>query len=152
MDKLKDMLAQNELYLPQAPAPAGAYLATVIAGKYLYISGQLPVKHGEIVYKGQLGRNLSIEQGYEAAKLCALNILSQINTRLPVEKIRQIIKIEGFINCCESFDAHANVLNGASDLFAKILTNKAGHIRTVSGCNSLPLDAAVEISAVVEIN
>lgn len=151
MTVLKQALADYGLSLPQAPTPVGAYRATIKSGKYFYISGQLPIKNGKLLYKGQLGKELTIEQGYDAAELCALNILSQLENKLLQNKIRQIIKIEGFISCCESFNAHAEVLNGASDLLSKILLEKAGHTRTVMGCNSLPLGAAVEVSAVVEI-
>jgi enamine deaminase RidA (YjgF/YER057c/UK114 family) len=151
MNKLKQALKENQLSLPQAPTPVGAYLATIQSGNLLYVSGQLPIKNGTLLYKGQIGKNLTLEEGYAAAELCALNLLSQLEQELDGSKLRRIIKIEGFINCCASFNAHAEVLNGASNLLSKLLAGRAGHIRTVLGCTSLPLDAAIELSAIVEI-
>ena len=151
MTKFKQELTIQGLSLPQAPTPVGAYKATITSGKLLYISGQLPFENGELLYKGKIGQELTVENGYEAAKLCALNILSQIEDNLQKNNFKRIIKIEGLINCCESFEQHAEVLNGASDLLSKLLLEKSGHVRTVMGCNSLPLNAAVEIAALIEI-
>lgn len=151
MIKLKQALKENRLSLPQPPTPVGDYLATMQTGNLLYVSGQLPIKNQTLLYKGQIGKNLSVEEGYDAAELCALNLLSQLEQNLNKKKLQRIIKIEGFINCGASFDAHAEVLNGASNLLSKLLAERAGHVRTVMGCNSLPLDAAVELSAIVEI-
>jgi len=134
-----------------APTPVGAYEAIIKTGKIFYISGQLPIKNGKLLYKGKLGKDLSIEEGYAAAELCALNLLSQLGSNLQQYKVKQIIKIEGAINCCESFTLHADILNGASNLLSKILLDKSGHTRTVIGCNSLPLNAAIEISAIIEV-
>lgn len=150
MTNLKQKLLSLGLELPPAPTPVGAYLATIRSENLFYISGQLPFKNGKLVYKGKIGRDLTIEEGYEAAKLCALNILSQMENNLRKNNFKRIVKIEGFINCCSSFERHAEVLNGASDLLTKLLLKKAGHVRTVMGCNSLPLNAAVEITALIE--
>jgi len=147
---LKQKLLRLGLNLPLAPTPVGAYSATVRSKNLLYISGQLPFKNSELIYKGKIGQNLTIEEGYEAAKLCALNIVSQMENNLQENNFKRIIKIEGFINCSNSFEQHAEVLNGASDLLSKLFLKKAGHVRTVMGCNSLPLNAAVEISALIE--
>jgi len=151
MTYFKQKLIAQGLSLPQAPTPVGSYMATITSEKLFYISGQLPFKDGELLYKGKIGKELTVESGYQAAKLCALNILSQIENNLQKTNFKRIIKIEGFINCCESFEFHAEVLNGASDLFSKLFPEKAGHVRTVMGCNSLPLNAAVEVAALIEI-
>ena len=103
------------------------------------------------MYIGQLGKEISTEQGKEAAQLCALNILSQIEDRLTIKELQKIVKVEGYINAIDSFKEHAEVLNGASDLLSKVLGDKSGHIRTVVGGSSLPKGVAVEISAIVEI-
>lgn len=131
--------------------PVGNYQATIGVGKLMFISGQLPFRDGKLVYKGQLGKELTTEEGKAAAELCVLNILSHIASTVELHEIKKIVKIEGYINCSESFTEHAEVLNGASDLLSKILFDKAGHIRTVVGCSSLPLDAAIEISAIIEL-
>ena len=151
MSTLKQTIIKKGLVLPKAPTPVGAYQSTIKAGKLLFISGQFPFKDGELLYKGKLGKELSVKEGYAAAELCALNILSQLEENSPEEKIKQIIKIQGLINCCDSFADHAEVLNGATNLLSKILDKKSGHARSVMGCNSLPHGAAVEITAIVEL-
>jgi len=151
MSDIKQNLKSNGIILPQTPAAAGNYIATTIAGNLMFISGQLPFRDGKLIYKGQLGKELTTEDGKAAAGLCALNLLSQITSSLKQYTLKQIVKIEGFINCSESFSEHATVLNGASDLLSKALLEKSGHIRTVMGCNSLPLGAAIEISAIIEL-
>ena len=151
MINLKQKLLRLGLNLPSAPTPVGAYSATIRSKNLLYISGQLPFKNSKLIYKGKIGQDLTIEEGYEAAKLCALNILSQMENNLQENTFKRIIKIEGFINCNNSFEQHAKVLDGASDLLSKLFFKKAEHVRTVVGCNSLPLNAAIEITALVEI-
>lgn len=148
---LKHILIAQGLSLPQAPTPVGAYCATIQSGKLFFVSGQFPFKNGKLLYKGQLGKELTTEEGYKAAELCALNLLSQLNENLNEEKIKQIVKVEGFINCCKSFEEHAKVLDGATNLLANVLKEKVGHTRSVMGCNSLPHGAAVEITAIIEL-
>ncbi len=149
---IKQLVINNGYRLPQAPTPVGNYLATINAGNLLFISGQMPINNGELIYKGRLGDELNIEQGTKAAQLCALNLLSQIDSSIGARKLKSVVKIEGYINASESFTEHAAVLNGASDLLRKVLGDKSGHIRTVIGCSSLPMGAAVEIAAIVEVN
>ena len=151
MTNIKELVSKHGLELPLSPVPVGNYKATVVVGNLLYISGQLPIKNGDFMYIGQLGKEISTEQGKEAAQLCALNILSQIEDRLTIKELQKIVKVEGYINAIDSFKEHAEVLNGASDLLSKVLGDKSGHIRTVVGCSSLPKGVAVEISAIVEI-
>jgi len=154
MIEFKRALQAKGKSLPQAPVPVGRYHAVINAGSLLFISGQLPFRNGTLVYRGQLGNNLTVKEGAAAAELCALNLLSQIEKYLEHhhKRLKQIIKIEGFICCTESFMDHAEVLDGASMLLSDILLDKAGHVRAVLGCNSLPLGAAVEIAAVVGID
>lgn len=151
MSTIKQLLTNTGLILPQAPTPVGAYRATMTSGKLLYVSGQFPFRTGSLEYKGQLGKDMTTEEGYQAAELCALNLLSQINKNHYDKKIIQLIKLDGFINCCASFEEHAQVLDGATNLISNVLGEHAGHTRTVSGCNSLPHGAAVEISAIIEL-
>ena len=136
--------------LPDAPAPVGNYQAYILSGKQLFISGQLPIVNGVPRYQGRLGRELSLQEGYHAAQLSAINILSQINQAIGLDSLKTIIKVEGFINAADNFTQHAKVLDGASDLFSHVLQQKAGHVRSVIGCSSLPLDVAVEISVIAE--
>lgn len=148
---MKKLSIDNELILPQAPAPVGNYRAAISTEKLLFISGQLPIKDNKLIFKGKLGKELTTDDGVKAAELCALNILSQISNSPHQNKLKRIIKIEGFINCTESFTDHARVLNGASDLLSNVLSDKEGHVRTAIGCSSLPLGAAIEISAIAEL-
>ena len=147
---IADLLKEHGLSLPEAPKPVGNYKATLISGSLLHVSGQLPFRDGELVHQGQLG-DLTTAQGQDAAELCALNLLSQIESALEGRELKTIVRVDGYINASQSFTEHAAVLNGASDLLAKVLGQKAGHIRTVIGCSSLPGNAAVEVSAVAEI-
>jgi enamine deaminase RidA (YjgF/YER057c/UK114 family) len=136
------------LILPVTTKPIGSYKAIITSGNLAFISGQLPLYNGELKYKGKIGIELSIEEGYKAAELCALNTLSHINK---IKNFNRILKIDGYINCSKNFTMHARVLDGASDLFSSILGVQSGHTRSVLGCNSLPLGSAVEIMVTVEL-
>lgn len=148
---IKQLVTSNGYELPQAPKPVGSYQATITTGNLIFISGQMPLDNGELLYKGSLGNELTIESGQKAAELCALNLLSQLDQALGARELKSVVKVEGYINADESFTEHAAVLNGASDLLYKVLGKRSGHIRTVIGCTSLPMGAAVEISAIVEV-
>ncbi|WP_165840049.1 RidA family protein [Motiliproteus coralliicola] len=148
---LRRLVEQQGLVLPQAPTPVGNYAAAQLAGGLLYISGQLPLRDEELIYQGKLGRDLSVEQGQQAAELCALNLLSQLDRYIANRQLESVVKLEGYINSSDSFVEHAKVLNGASDLLFKVLGASAGHTRIVIGCTSLPLNAPVEIAAVVAL-
>ena len=151
MNTIEELADNQGLVLPPAPQPVGNYRATQRMGNLLFVSGQLPLDGQEMRYAGQLGRDLDVGQGQKAAALCALNLLSQLAALGPGVTLKSIVKLEGYINACEDFAEHARVLNGASDLLAGVLGEQAGHIRTVVGCTSLPLGAAVELSAIVEL-
>lgn len=151
MSNLAHQLNKLNLQLPSAPRPVGNYKATLKTGNILYISGQLPIINGDVIYQGTLGKDLSVAEGEKAAEICALNILSQLNIYLKNDTLVQLIKVEGYINAIHAFEHHAKVLDGASDLFKTVLGEKSGHIRTVIGCTSLPLNVPVEISVIAEL-
>lgn len=151
MQDIKKTLEDHGIMPSQAPMPVGNYRATIDVGKLMFISGQLPFKDGKLIYKGQIGKEFTFEEGKSAAELCALNLLSHIINCPTQHKLKKIVRIEGFINCSALFTEHAEVLNAASDLLSKALSEKAGHVRTVIGCRSLPLGAAIEIAAIVEL-
>jgi len=150
LDIKKQLLALGKI-LPQPPQAVGNYKPFIVAGETAYISGQLPIKDGRIIYTGKLGDELCVEEGKQAAELCALNILSQISELEKHCTFKKLIKIEGCINSTSAFTQHANVLDGASDLFTSVLHKQAGHTRSVIGCSSLPLNAAIEIIATVKV-
>ena len=146
-------LKENNIVLPEAPAPVGSYVASKIVGKLLYISGQISMNSKGELIKGKLGKDLNIEDGYKAAERCALSILAQAKKILSgdLDKIKSCIKIVGFVNSTDNFIEQPKVINGASDMLVKILEDKGMHTRAAVSVNSLPLGVAVEIDAIFEI-
>ena len=146
-------LKENNIVLPEAPAPVGSYVASKIVGKLLYISGQISMNSKSELIKGKLGKDLNTEDGYKAAERCALSILAQAKKILSgdLDKIKSCVKIVGFVNSTNDFIEQPKVINGASDMLVKILKDKGMHTRAAVSVNSLPLGVAVEIDAIFEI-
>ena len=146
-------LKENNIVLPEAPAPVGSYVASKIVGKLLYISGQISMNSNGDLIKGKLGKDLNTEEGYKAAERCALSILAQAKKILSgdLDKIKSCVKIVGFVNSTNDFIEQPKVINGASDMLVKILEDKGMHTRAAVSVNSLPLGVAVEIDAIFEI-
>ena len=140
--------------LPKAAAPVGSYVATIEVGKLIYISGQISIDKDGNLIKGKLGENLSVEQGYEAAKRCALSIVSQTKNHLngDLSRVKSCIKLTGFVNSTDDFTEQPKVINGASDTIVKIFCKAGMHARAAVSTNSLPLGVAVEVDAIFEIN
>ena len=149
-DKIKDL----NLTLPKAADPVGSYLATKVAGKILFISGQISMSENGDLIKGKLGKELNTEEGYKAAKRCALSIVSQAKKACggDLTKIKSCIKLTGFVNSVDSFVEQPKVINGASDLIASIFGNAGMHTRAAVSVNSLPLGVSVEVDAIFELN
>ena len=149
-EKLKEL----NIDLPKAAAPVGSYVATKEVGKLLYISGQISIDQNGNLIKGKLGKNLSVEEGYEAAKRCALSIVSQIKNHLSgnLSRVKSCIKLTGFVNSTDDFTEQPKVINGASDTIVKIFGEAGMHTRAAISTNSLPLGVAVEVDAIFEIN
>ena len=119
----------------------------------LFVSGQLPLKDGKVAVTGKLGADLDLDQGQEAARLCAINILAQAKAALrDLDRIVQLLRLNGFVNAAPGFADHPKVINGASELMVEVLGNKGRHTRIAVGCASLPLNAAVEIDAIFAID
>jgi|TARA_B100001540_G_C15530865_1_gene516856 enamine deaminase RidA (YjgF/YER057c/UK114 family) len=139
--------------LPAAADPVGSYVATKIFGKQIYISGQISIDKSGSLIKGKLGKELSVEEGYEAAKRCALSIVSQLKKACgdDLSKVKNCIKITGFVNSTDNFIDQPKVINGASDLIAKIFGENGAHARAAVSSNSLPLGVAVEVEAIFEL-
>lgn len=141
--------------LPQAAAPAANYVPYVIADDdMLYIAGQIPFLNGEKMHLGRLGEDLSVEDGVEAARACALNILAQAHAAVGGDwsKIKRLVKLGGFVNCTPDFYDHPKVVNGASDLMVAVMGDTGKHARFAVGAPSLPLGVAVEIDAIFELD
>ena len=150
---IADNLKKLNIELPNAPSPVGAYVAYKIINKILYISGQLPIKSNGEIIKGKIGRNLTLEDGQEASKLCVINILAQAKKAMDgdLEKIKNCIKITGFVNSTDDFIDQPKVINPASETLSFVFGDKGKHARAAVSTNSLPLGAAVEIDAIFEI-
>ena len=148
----EENLKKLNINLPKAPDPVGAYVASKIVGNLVFISGQLPLDSGGKLIKGKVGKELSIEQGQEAAKLCALNLLAQLKKICgSLDKVKGCVKITGYVNSIDSFVDQPKIINGASDLISKIFGDKGKHTRAAVSVNSLPLGATVEIEGIFEV-
>tara|TARA_Y100000590_G_scaffold364030_1_gene422052 strand:- start:2130 stop:2591 length:462 start_codon:yes stop_codon:yes gene_type:complete len=150
---IDDKINQLNIVLPKATPPVGSYVATIEVGKLLYISGQISIDNNGNLIKGKLGKDLTTEQGYEAAKRCALSIISQAKKHLSddLSKIKSCIKLTGYVNSIDNFIEQPKVINGASDTIVKIFDNAGMHTRAAISANSLPLGVAVEVDAIFEL-
>jgi enamine deaminase RidA (YjgF/YER057c/UK114 family) len=146
-------LTELNVSLPAASVPAANYVPVVIAGNLAFVSGQVPVLQGEFKYLGKVGVDLTIEQGQQAARLCALNIIAQLKLALggDLDRVRRCVKVGGFVNCESGFGEQPKVINGASDLFVQVFGDAGRHARFAVGTNALPFNVAVEVDAVFEV-
>lgn len=148
-EKLKSL----NIILPNAPKPAGSYIPVVISNNIAYVSGQIPVKGGKVVFSGKVPTQQSIEEAGKAAKLCAINALAQLKASLGnLDKINKIIRVSGFVNSTPEFDQQPTIINSASDLLFNIFGEKGKHTRIAVGVASLPLESTVELDMIVEIS
>jgi enamine deaminase RidA (YjgF/YER057c/UK114 family) len=149
---IEKRLGDLGITLPAAAAPAANYVPFVRSGNLLFPSGQLPIKDGKLAFTGLLGRDLDTANGQEAAKWCAVNVLAQAKAALgDLEKIRRLVKINIYVASMPDFTEQHLVGNGASDLFATVLGERGKHARVAVGMAALPLNAAVEVEAVLEV-
>ena len=140
--------------MPNAPDPVGSYVATKIVDKLLYISGQVSIdEKGEFI-KGKVGKELNLDEGYEAAKRCALNIVSQAKKACSndLSRIKSCVKLTGYVNSTDNFTDQPKIINGASDLISSVFGEIGKHTRAAVSVNSLPLGVAVEVDAIFELN
>ena len=148
--RIKDL----NLTLPKAADPVGSYLATKIIGNLLYISGQISIDESGNLIKGKLGKEMTTDDGYKAAKRCALNIVAQAKKACDddLSRIKSCIKLTGFVNSTDEFIEQPTVINGASELIASIFGDIGMHTRAAVSTNSLPLGVSVEVDAIFELN
>lgn len=153
MSAIAEKLEEKGLALPNAAAPAANYVPYVITGKTVHIAGQLPFINGQQQYIGKLGADASIEDAYEGARCCFLNILAQINAAVDgdLSRVKRLVKLGGFVNSTDDFNDHPKVVNGASDLAVEIFGDAGRHARFAVGAASLPFGVMVEIDAIFEI-
>lgn len=152
MENIEDRLAKLGITLPPLPQAMANYVPFTLAGNLLYVSGQGPkIKEGDWV-RGQVGKDLTVEQGYEAARLTGIQILAVINGALgSLNRVKRILKVNGYVNSGPEFRDQPAVINGCSDLFVELLGDAGRHARAAIGVSSLPQGIAVEIEAIVDI-
>jgi enamine deaminase RidA (YjgF/YER057c/UK114 family) len=152
MGKYESRLAELGIVLPVAAPPAANYVPFVISGALLHISGQLPFKDGKLACSGRLGEALSVEDGYQAARLCGINLIAQMKAAVgDLDRVQRIVRLGGFVNSTAAFTDQPKVVNGASDLMVEVFGPAGRHARSAVGCPSLPLGVSVEVDAVVEV-
>tara|TARA_B100001057_G_scaffold279525_1_gene279905 strand:- start:1840 stop:2301 length:462 start_codon:yes stop_codon:yes gene_type:complete len=150
---IEENIKNLKIVLPDAKAPVGSYVATKIVGKLLFISGQISIDENGVLIKGKIGRELTTDDGYNAAKRCGLSIISQVKKACDndLSKIKSCIKLTGFVNSTDNFIEQPKVINGASDIIASIFGNAGMHTRAAVSTNSLPLGVSVEVDAIFEL-
>jgi enamine deaminase RidA (YjgF/YER057c/UK114 family) len=149
---IQERLAARGLTLPNPPQPLGSYTAVSQAGDLLFISGQLPLADGKVVWQGQVGRDLTLEEGKRAAELAALNVLAQIHQHLGgFDRLDHIVRLEGHVTSAEGWLQQPAVVDGASDLFADVLGEKAGHARAAYSHFQQPGNAAVILVVIAQV-
>jgi len=149
---IQERLAARGLTLPNPPQPLGSYTAVSQAGDLLFISGQLPLADGKVVWQGQVGRDLTLEEGKRAAQLAALNVLAQIHQHLGgFDRLDHIVRVEGHVTSAEGWLQQPAVVDGASDLFADVLGEKAGHARAAYSHFQQPGNAAVILVVIAQV-
>jgi len=149
-EKIKEL----KIVLPEAKAPVGSYIAAKKVGNLLFISGQISINSNGELIKGKIGKDLSLEDGYNAAKNCGLSIISQVKKACDddLSKVKSCIKLTGFVNSADDFIDQPKIINGASDLIASVFGEAGMHTRAAVSTNSLPLGVAVEVDAIFELN
>ena len=150
---IENKLKELNIELPNAPDPVGAYVAFKKIGNLLFISGQLPISKDGKIIKGKIGAGLNLEDGQRASKLCVINILAQVKKALngDLNKVKNCVKITGFVNSVDDFKDQPKVINPASETLSSVFGINGKHARAAISTNSLPLGAAVEIDAIFEI-
>jgi enamine deaminase RidA (YjgF/YER057c/UK114 family) len=146
-------LQELGLEIPEAATPVANYVGYVVSGNLVFVSGQLPLADGKLQVTGKLGDSVSLEDGVAAARLCAINIVAQLKRACDddLDRVKRIVKLGGFVASMPDFTDQPKVINGASDLMAAVFGDAGVHARAAVATPALPMDAAVEIDAVVEI-
>jgi len=148
----EERLAELGIVLPPPPPAVAAYVPWVRTGNLVVTSGQLPWRDGVMAYEGKLGAELSVEDGYQAARLAAINAIAQLRDAVgELSRVVQLVRLEGNVHCAAGFQGHPQVLNGASELLNAVFGEKGRHTRTALGINEMPLNAAVLLCLFAEV-
>ena len=153
MNQFDEKINELKIILPEPKAPVGAYVATKIVGKLLFISGQISMDENSKLITGKIGKDLNLEQGYKAAKRCGLSIIAHLKKACngDLDRVKSCVKLTGYVNSTDDFKDQPKIINGASDIIAKIFDKKGEHTRAAVSVNSLPLGVAVEVDAIFEL-
>jgi len=152
VNTIESRLEELGIVLPVAAAPAANYVSYVLTGNLLHLSGQLPMENGKLAVTGLVGRDVDVPGARRAAELCAINLLAQAQAAIgDLTRIKRVVKIQGFVASTPEFTEQHLVINGASDLLVAVLGDAGRHARAAVGMAALPLNAAVEIDAIMEI-
>lgn len=153
MSKVEEKLVSVGVVVPDVPLPLAAYVPGLISGNMVYTSGQLPMVNGQLAFKGRLGENASVEDGYAAAKQCACNCLGVVKALIgDLDRVKRVVKVVGFVNSTADFEAQPKVINGASELLQAAFGEAGAHARSAVGVAALPLGAMCEIEIIVEFD
>ena len=148
-----ERLTEAGITLPSAPKPAGNYALMTRSNGVCYLSGQGPITEGRVVFGGKVGADISVEDGYQAARLAAINALAVLKSELgSLDRVRRVLKVLGWICCNEGFHQQPSVLNGASDLLMQVFGERGRHARSAVSAHDLPFGIAVELEMVVEVD
>ncbi len=151
--RIENRLKELDIVLPSPPAPVASYVPYVVSGNLVYISGQVTLAADGLKYVGTVGKELSLEDGKAAARLCAVNVIAQAKAACggDLDRVRRVVKVTVFVNAVPGFAQHPEVANGASDLFVAVFGDAGRHARAAVGAGSLPRNVATEVEAVIEI-
>lgn len=153
MGDIDKRLGELGITLPAATKPVANYVPWVRTGNLIFLSGQVPIENGKVAYTGAVGGTVSLEDGAKAARICAINLISQIKDACGgnLDRVTRIVKLVGFVNATPDFSDHPKVINGASDLMVEVFGDKGRHARSAVASPSLPLGVSVEVEAIVEV-
>lgn len=152
--QIEARLKELGIELPEAASPAANYIPFVVTGKLVFISGQITLLNGKIVHQGRIGDDLTVDDGYQAARLCGLNLLAQLKVAAggDLDNVSRVVKLGGFVNSVPSFTDQPEVINGASDLMVEVFGDSGKHARFAVSAGALPRNVSVEIDGVFELN
>jgi len=147
-DKLKEL----GIELPEAAKPLASYVPSIRTGNLIFISGNLPLVGGKLIFEGRIPSAVSIDDAYKAARQAAINIMAALQGEIgDLSKVKRIVRLNGFVASDDDFTMQPKVINGASDLFVEVFGDKGRHTRAVMGVNRLPINSPVEIDAIIEV-
>jgi len=150
---IEERLKELSIEIPIPPSPAGSYIPIVTTGNLAFVSGQIPMKEGKVVFEGKVPETQSVDSARDAAKICIINGLAQLKANLgSLDKITKFVRISGFVNSSPNFAEQPKVINAASDLLVEIFGDMAKHSRIAVGVANLPLNSTVEIDMIVEVS